>query len=90
MTTEKTLWVRSMFGYKSQAPMVVITMPGGESIQLDLAAARHHAMLVLEAAEAATGDGFLVGFLADKIGVDQERAALVLDDFRKYREAQER
>lgn len=34
MQKQKTFWVRSMYGANTKQPIVVITMPGGESVQM--------------------------------------------------------
>lgn len=85
MTDEKTFWVRSMFGAESRQPIVVVTMPGGESVQMSPEDARSLAGNLLAGAEAAEGDGFFVDFLSNA-GVDEERQAAMLAAFRDYRE----
>jgi len=48
--------------------------------------AMHHARAVMETAEAAISDAFLVSFLTAKIGVTVEEAVRVLPDFRAWRD----
>lgn len=49
--------------------------------------ARKIALSILEAADAAEGDEFLVTFLQKKVGVGLDGAVAVLRDFREMREA---
>lgn len=85
MTEDKTFWVRSLYGFNTRQPIVVVTMPGGESVQMRPADARALAGNLLAAAEAAEGDGFFVEFLRDAL-VDEDRIAAMLGAFRDYRE----
>jgi hypothetical protein len=83
----KSLWVTSMYGYKARAPLVAITMPGGESVQMDIPAARQHALQVLECCEAAVQDGYIIEFMGGKIpGLDERGAAVIVAELRKWRE----
>lgn len=83
----KSLWVTGGYGYKARAPFVAITMPGGEMVQMDIAAAREHALYVLEAAEAAVQDGYIIEFMGGKIpGLDERGAAVIVAELRKWRE----
>jgi hypothetical protein len=86
---EKTLWVTSMYGFKTKEPLVVITMPGGEMLQMRTAEARSHALQVLECADAAESDAFVIEYLQAKVNLTEEAAAVVLGDFRKWREDHE-
>ena len=52
----KSLWVTSMYGHKNREALVVLTMPGGETLQMTPEEARHHAQVVIECAEAAEQD----------------------------------
>lgn len=86
MTGEKTLWVRSQYGFNHRKPQVVITMPGGETLQMSPAEARHHALAVLECADAAESDAFIFEYLQAKVGLTDNQMAQVLGDFRTWRE----
>jgi len=48
--------------------------------------ARQHAYKILEAANSAETDAFLIHFLAEKVGLGREICAPVLRDFRTFRE----
>jgi len=50
--------------------------------------ARAHALAMLEAAEAAEQDAFIVHFAKTRMGVDENVAAHILVDFRNFRREQ--
>lgn len=82
----KSLWVTSGFGYKARAPFVAITMPGGETVQMDVPSARQHALYVLEACESAVQDGYIIEFMGSKIpGLDERGAAVIVAELREWR-----
>lgn len=87
----KELWVRSLYGAKGREPLVAITMPGGEMLQMSPDEARHHAQVVLEAAEQ---DAFMFEFardaFGDKAGDADQAATAMLNEFRKWREKRQR
>lgn len=88
--SDKTFWVRSMFGFNSQEPIVSFSMPGGETVQMSPADARDLAMNLLRSAEAADTDAFVIGWAKAKIpGIDDRGAAILLNDFRQMRDARE-
>jgi hypothetical protein len=82
---QKTFWVRSMYGAHTKQPIVVVTMPGGESTQMRPSEARALALNILEAAEAAEGDGFIVEWSMAKLDLTPEQATMVLSEFREWR-----
>lgn len=82
----KTLWVSSGYGHKFREPFVNIAMPGGEFVQLDVEGARHHAQAVLQVAEAAVQDAFIMEWAIEKFGLSDEQAGLLLNDYRQWRE----
>lgn len=86
MSEERTFWVRSMFGFKTQQPIVVVTMPGGEMVQMEPDEARDLALNLLRCAEAAEGDAHLVTWAKDHGITADENIAAVLNDFRNYRD----
>lgn len=59
----------------------------GEHIigQMSPEQARDHARAIMEAAEAAEQDAFMMAFLQQKIGLDFHQAGQVLIDFRNWR-----
>ena len=85
---EISFMVSSGFGHRERAPYVQVLIEAADWMtQMPPAKARELAANLLEAAEAAEGDGFLMTFLGERIGVQDERAlATVLMDFRAYRE----
>lgn len=58
-------------------------------LQMSPAEARDLALNILESAEAALGDGFLLTFLEGEIGLSLEQLAPLLVKFRGYRVTQE-
>lgn len=60
-------------------------LPAGV-VQATPAKAREIAQFINEAAEAADADAFLYQFLTREIGSDEQRALMVIAQFRKYRE----
>lgn len=64
-------------------------VPGVIGLQLSPAEARSLALNLLEAAEGALGDGFLLTFLEKEIGLSLEQLAPLLVKFRGYRVRQE-
>ena len=77
--------VTTMFGYKSQQPLVCLGWGDTMPTQLTTAKAREIAMMLIEAAESAEQDGFIFRWAIDKAGVGEVQAAGLLGDFRKYR-----
>jgi hypothetical protein len=77
--------VESTVSHRTLEPLVTLRW-GLMRGQLSPDEARAHALLILEAAEAAQSDAFLVHFLKTKIGVQEiEKIAMVLSDMRAYR-----
>lgn len=88
---ENHLSVASGYGHATKLPFVVLGMANpsevaNPTIQIDTTQARTLAFQILEAADAAESDGFLVEFLqyAGQMGLDQASALLI--EFRKWRE----
>jgi hypothetical protein len=78
------LWHHSGVNAKGE-PFVQLLRGTEIFCQMDVTQAREHAQAVLEAAEAAEQDAFIMSFMQNKVGLDQNRAAQVLIDFRQYR-----
>ncbi len=53
--------------------------------QMSVEQARDHGMAMLESAEAAEQDAFIVFFMKSKVGVGDREAAGILKDFRDFR-----
>lgn len=77
--------VASTFGYATQKPYVELTMDVSPA-QFSPAKAREIALMLLEAADASESDAVLMAFARDTIGLDERRAAQLLDQFRQMRE----
>lgn len=82
--------VTSGFGHNSQQPFVQVLIEAADFMtQMSPDNARELAYNLLQAADAAESDGFLVTFLRQKIEVTDDRAvASILVAFREWREAQ--
>jgi hypothetical protein len=79
--------VKSGYGANTRQPYVELYL-GDQMVQLTPLKAREIAGYLLEAAESAEGDGFLVEYIS-KIGeLPTEQAAGVLVEFRQFREQQ--
>jgi hypothetical protein len=84
---DSTVHVHSGYGAQSRKPFVGLSF-GHASVQMAPNEAREIARHLLEAAEAAEGDGFLVEFVSETGGMELDEAANILFKFRDYREAQ--
>lgn len=82
--------VSSGFGHNTQRSYVQVLIKAADWMtQMSPADARRVAINLLQCADAAESDGFLVGFLRSTIGVTDMRAvASLLVQFREYREEQ--
>lgn len=88
--------VSTIYGHGSQQPIVELRLPKPSKkqplaeqqrnlIQLSVDEARDLALNLLQAAESAIGDAFLVDFMTQKIGLDMPAVAHLLADFRQMR-----
>ncbi len=78
--------VSSGFGHRTQAPFVQVLVEAADFMaQMSPGEARGLALNLLQCADAAESDAFLIGFLRAKVGVEDEAVAGVLADFRKWR-----
>ena len=76
----------SMVSYRTREPMVSIYWPTNQdAAQLTPEAARRFALSIIESAEAAEQDAFLIAWGTTKIGLDDGRAAQILNDYRNWR-----
>ena len=80
------LWHQSGVN-KDGEPFVQIGMEGQVMCQMSPEDARAHALAMLEAAEAAEQDAFLMDFHTNKIGSPRDIALMVVIEFRRWREA---
>lgn len=83
------LEVVSGFGAKV-GPFVTISLDDQKLCQLSIEEARHHALAILEAAEAAEMDGVILSF-GEKLGIPEgTQRAVMLMDFRQMRDVNRR
>lgn len=82
-----TLEVSSGFGHNTQMPYVQVLIQKADWMtQMSPEDARKLAFNLLQAADGAESDGFLVTFFRETIGIDDMRAvASLLVEFRDYR-----
>lgn len=82
--------VTTGFGANTEQPYVQILIEAADWMtQMPPEAARELAANLTQAAEAAEGDGFLMSFFKERLGVtDTNQLAGVLIAFREYRDAQ--
>jgi hypothetical protein len=81
----ETLWASSMFGNSSLKGLEQIFIRGKEVVMTPREA-RVFALSVFEAADAAESDEFLMGFLTDRVGIqEKEKLVAILSDFREFR-----
>jgi hypothetical protein len=81
-----TLWAYSIFGVETRKGLVKLVRDKEVIATVSPAEARDWALNILQAAEAAETDEFMWAFFTGTIGIDENKAAQVLVDFRKYRE----
>jgi hypothetical protein len=77
--------VGSGFGQKTRTPFVTIAM-SSLAVQLASTQAREIGHQILEAADAADSDGFVVTFAMKRLGTSMEESAQLLSEFRAYRD----
>jgi galactose-1-phosphate uridylyltransferase len=77
--------VSSSYGHRTQKGYVEFTM-NEQRTQMEPKKAREVGLMLLESAEAAIGDEIVVKLLKDKVGLDTERAGMVLIDLREIRQ----
>jgi hypothetical protein len=84
--------VTTLYGYKNKKPLVQIELPrsaratpkGRPMVQLSIDEARDLAMNIMQGAESAIQDAFIVEFFGE-ILEDERKAAAILNDFRQRR-----
>lgn len=75
----------SMFGHRSQQPIVNVTI-GDTMHQWRPEEARRIGLMMIEVSFAADADGFLHDWVMEATGAGQEGAAKLMVEFRKWRE----
>ena len=85
--------VTTLYGHRHKKPIVEIRLPRDKPetpkerrnmVQLEIAEARDLAMNILQAAESAIQDAFIVEWMTEILG-DERKAAAVLVEFRDRR-----
>lgn len=83
---EKMILVTSGYGANTNQPFVQVEAEElDRPLQMSPNEARALAVNLLEAADAAETDGYLVGFFRDELKQDRQGIAVILSNFRKYR-----
>lgn len=88
--------VSTIYGYGSQKPIVEIRLPKPSKkqpplerernlVQLSVEEARDLAMNILQAAESAIQDAFIVDFMTQRVGLEPNIVGQFLSDFRAMR-----
>jgi len=84
--------VTSGYGHNTKRPFVTLgianpTESANPIVQMSSSEARRQALYILEAADAADSDGFVLSWLGDgPANLSEQQAAVLLNDFRAYRE----
>ena len=81
---ERVLWHQSGVSPRGE-PFVQLILDDEVIAQFSPELARDHARAITEAAEAAEQDAFLMDFAKHKIGLNTEKAAMLLMGFREFR-----
>lgn len=80
------LWHQSGVNRNGE-PFIQLILGVNVIAQMDLTQAREHALAVLESAEAAEQDAFLVAWVREHMSLEPHVAAGLLQDFRAFRRA---
>lgn len=83
-TADRQLEFTSMVSSSTQEPMIRITW-GDHEAQIEPFLARQVAGQILDVCHAAEADAFMFSMLVDKVGLSNEQAYAVLNDFRSSR-----
>ena len=81
-----TIWVESLVSHRTGEPLVNVRW-GQENGQLSRDEAIQLAHQLIEAAEAAVSDAFLMQFLMQKVGAEPQAAVSILSEFRQFRDS---
>jgi hypothetical protein len=92
---EAMLSISSGYGHATRTPFVTFSLANpsesaNPTIQMSSAQARVQAQYILEAADAADSDGFLVEWLRGNGDLHEHQIGALLADFRAFREQQRR
>lgn len=81
--------ITSGYGANSKEPFVQINIEDKFVTRMSPENAREIALNLLRASEAAYGDAFLVEFIKDKLGGDDQIAGIILGEFRQWRNTEQ-
>jgi len=90
---EGNISIHSGYGHTTRTPFVTFALANpsesaNPQIQMSSHEARRQAHYILEAADAAESDGFIVEWLGQAMGIDLDTIGKVLAEFRAFREQQ--
>ncbi len=93
--TEHMISIASGYGHATKEPFVTFSMANPEetanpTIQMQSDQARQIAFRILEAADAAESDGFIVEWLAGTADMSDSQVGALLSEFRDWREKRRR
>lgn len=83
--SENEFYITSGYGYNNKEPFVQMQCPD-PVVQMSPENARDLALNLLQAAEAANSDAFLLEFMTRAVEVSEAEAGVWLIEFRKWRE----
>lgn len=88
---EGQIGISSGYGNTTKTPFVTLSLANpsesaNPTIQMSSTQARHQAQYILEAADAAESDGFIVEWLRDKANLNDAQLGAMLAEFRVFRE----
>lgn len=88
---EGTVTITSGYGHNTKQPFVTFSMANpsesaNPTIQMTSAQARKQAQYILEAADAAETDGFLVEWMRGDGGLNEQQMGAMLASFRAFRD----
>jgi len=83
---EERVSVSSGYGANTKRPFVAVQIGDRKPSQWSPDEARRVAALLLECADAAEGDGFIVEWFTEKAGLELPQVGALLRDFRTSRE----
>jgi hypothetical protein len=77
-------WTTPIYGTNHHEPLVSIKLRD-VAVMVSPAKAREMGMMLLTAAESAVGDGYVVEFFMDRMGLGVDDVGTILADFRLWR-----
>jgi len=88
---ESSIYVNSIYGAATRKGLVQITLINvdpSKPLIIEPDEARSVAASLLQCAEAAEGDHFMMQFFQDKLDMPVDQAAMILLEYREFRERQ--